>query len=183
MVHYCSQLPSGLIQCLLFASSSPDAKLLGVEYIVSEYTFNTLPDAEKPLWHSHTFEVASAQLACLAFRSKEGKEHKPSQEEEDALAKALFRTYGKTVHTWHPPLADLPLGPPHLMMASTKDNPSPPTEHDIQARDKTYGIDTQASRAHRSEFLDETEQPAQGADDWQKTGLAPEFEIASRKLK
>ncbi|KAH8489424.1 hypothetical protein Peur_059051 [Populus x canadensis] len=33
------------------------ARLIGVEYIISENLFLTLADVEKPLWHTHEYEI------------------------------------------------------------------------------------------------------------------------------
>jgi hypothetical protein len=60
--HYCTHNHSDdLHQCLVFDSNEPGARLIGVEYIVSEATFNTLDDEEKKYWHSHKFEIESGQ--------------------------------------------------------------------------------------------------------------------------
>ena len=34
-----------------------EANLIGIEYIVSERVFDSLPEAEKPYWHPHNYEV------------------------------------------------------------------------------------------------------------------------------
>ena len=60
--HYCAMLNEELIQCVIYDGNVKDAKLMGVEYIVSERLFNTLPEQEKALWHSHVHEVKSGQL-------------------------------------------------------------------------------------------------------------------------
>jgi hypothetical protein len=39
-----------------------DARLIGVEYIISEKLFDTLSDEEKRLWHSHDYEVKGGIL-------------------------------------------------------------------------------------------------------------------------
>jgi hypothetical protein len=55
--HYCAILNEDVIQCVIYDGNVKDAKLMGVEYIVSEKLFAGLPAAEKPLWHSHVHEV------------------------------------------------------------------------------------------------------------------------------
>jgi hypothetical protein len=45
-----------------------DANLIGIEYILSERLFETLPDDEKPSWHPHNYEILSGQLAAPACR-------------------------------------------------------------------------------------------------------------------
>ncbi|RYG23317.1 MAG: DUF1264 domain-containing protein, partial [Chitinophagaceae bacterium] len=60
--HYCTQLNEDVVQCMIFDGNGKDAKIMGVEYIVSERLFKTLPGEEKKLWHSHHHEVKSGTL-------------------------------------------------------------------------------------------------------------------------
>ena len=60
--HYCAILNEDVIQCVIYDGNTKDAKLMGVEYILSEQLFAGLPAAEKSLWHSHVHEVKSGQL-------------------------------------------------------------------------------------------------------------------------
>jgi Protein of unknown function (DUF1264) len=41
-----------------------DARLIGIEYIISEQRFRDLPDEEKRLWHGHHYEVKSGILVA-----------------------------------------------------------------------------------------------------------------------
>ncbi|KAL2925510.1 Oil body-associated protein 1A [Bienertia sinuspersici] len=87
-----------------------DARLIGVEYIVSENLFMTLPDAEKKMWHSHEYEVKSGVLFLPGV---------PGAIQRQDLAK-VAQTYGKTIHFWQVDRGDnLPLGLPQVMMALT----------------------------------------------------------------
>lgn len=74
-------------------------------------TFATLPEEEKKLWMSHSYEVTAGLLIAPELREREEKE----------LMKILITTYGKAIHTWHSHMLDLPLGIPHYVMAYTKD--------------------------------------------------------------
>src|SRR5688572_23182636 len=110
--HYCTHLNEDAIQCVIFDGNGGDAKLMGVEYIVSGTLFATLPTDEKRLWHSHVHEVRSGQL--IAPGVPEVAEHE--------LMEKLAGTYGKTWHTWHTDRdLELPLGIPMLMMGFTRD--------------------------------------------------------------
>ena len=60
--HYCSHLNADVWQCIIYESDKRNARLIGVEYIISEKLFNGLPPEEKKLWHSHRYEVMSGQL-------------------------------------------------------------------------------------------------------------------------
>ncbi len=55
--HYCMHYNQDMRQCAIFDSPETDARLIGVEYIISEKLFDTISDEEKKLWHSHDYEV------------------------------------------------------------------------------------------------------------------------------
>lgn len=153
--HYCAILNEELIQCVIYDGNVKDAKLMGVEYIVSERLFKTLPAAEKALWHSHVHEVKSGQL--IAPGIPEAAEHE--------LMKKLVNTYGKTFHTWHTDLQkDLPIGVPQLMMGFTADGQA--NAEMAAARDKRFGIDSAAKKKNREDIP--TPAIAEGADGWQQ---------------
>ena len=98
--HYCMSRSEEMHQCLLYDSSEKNAKLLGVEYIISDRLYRELPDAEKKYWHPHTYEVLAGGLIA------------PSMKPEDELTfmKALLTTWGKTWHTWPDPRTPVPDG-------------------------------------------------------------------------
>lgn len=47
---------------MIYDPDKPNARLIGIEYIISEKLFQTLPEEEKKLWHSHVYEVKSGVL-------------------------------------------------------------------------------------------------------------------------
>ena len=47
---------------MLYDSPAKNARLIGVEYMISPRLFATLDAEEKRLWHSHVFEVKSGML-------------------------------------------------------------------------------------------------------------------------
>ena len=49
-------------QCIIYDSNKADAKLIGIEYIISRKLFDTLPAEERKYWHSHEYEV---RQSCL----------------------------------------------------------------------------------------------------------------------
>ena len=58
--HYCGHLNEDFIQCVIFDGNSENAKIMGVEYIVSKALFNRLAKEEKHLWHSHATRCVPA---------------------------------------------------------------------------------------------------------------------------
>jgi hypothetical protein len=110
--HYCGHQNEDMRQCLIYDSPDADARLIGLEYIVSENLFLGLPDEEKPLWHSHEYEVKSGVLFMPGV---------PGPIERQDLEK-VAKTYGKVFHFWQVDRGDnLPLGLPQIMMALTRD--------------------------------------------------------------
>ena len=153
--HYCSHLSDDVLQCIVYDSEKKDARIIGIEYIVSAKIFESLPADEKKFWHSHNYEVKSGALTAPGA---------PEAAEKD-LMKVLIGTYGKTWHTWQVDRGDkLPLGIPQLMMAFTKDGQLDPK---IAAeRDKLYSVSVAAKKAARADIADAKLDP--GADAWQK---------------
>lgn len=153
--HYCSILNEEVIQCVIYDGNRKDAKLMGVEYIISEQLFARLPGAEKALWHSHVHEVKSGQL--IAPGIPEVAEH--------ALMEKLVNTYGKTWHTWHTDLnKELPLGVPQLMMGFTADGQADPKM--VSERDSRFGVNSLEKKKARADIPAPKIDP--GADAWNK---------------
>ncbi|XP_044500633.1 oil body-associated protein 1A-like [Mangifera indica] len=110
--HFCGHQNEEMRQCLIYNSPEADAKLIGIEYIISEKLFLTLPDSEKPLWHTHEYEVKSGMLFMPGV---------PGPIQRQDLDK-VCKTYGKTIHFWQVDRGDnLPLGIPQIMMSLTRD--------------------------------------------------------------
>ncbi|MEJ8852695.1 OBAP family protein [Variovorax rhizosphaerae] len=153
--HYCAIVNDELIQCVVYDGNAKDAKLMGVEYIVSERLFRTLPDTERKLWHSHVHEVKSGQLIAPGI----------PQAAEHELMKKLISTYGKTFHTWHTDRQkELPLGVPQLMMGFTSDGMA--SSEMVSARDRRFGVDSAEKRKNREDIV--APPVATGADAWQR---------------
>jgi hypothetical protein len=153
--HYCTILNDDVIQCVIYDGNVKDAKLMGVEYIVSEKLFKGLPEPEKALWHSHVHEVKSGQLIAPGLPLAA----------EHVLMEKLVHTYGKTWHTWHTDLdKQLPLGMPQLMMGFTADGQADPAM--VGARDQRFGVDSAIRRKDRESIATPVIDP--GADSWQR---------------
>ena len=60
--HYCSHVTEEFYRCVIYDGNEAGARLIGVEYIVSERIFKSLPEEEKALWHSHRDETLSGAL-------------------------------------------------------------------------------------------------------------------------
>lgn len=89
--HYCRQVNQDFAQCVPFDGNSPEANLNGVESIISERLFETLPARERTFWHPHNYEILSGQLVMPGL---------PDVAERQALA-GKMNSYGKTCHLWN----------------------------------------------------------------------------------
>jgi hypothetical protein len=151
--HFCIHLRHDLHQCVIFDRNAPDARLIGIEYIISEERFRNLPDDEKRLWHSHHYEVKSGLLTAPGI----------PELAERAYFKDLVTTYGKTFHTWQYDRDDFPYGIPQLMMGFTEDGQA--SDALIAARDRRLGLSTTDRRRQRAEIP--TPDLVPGANSWQ----------------
>jgi len=139
--HYVTQINEDLHQAIIFDGNGDDAKIMGVEYIVSEKLFKSLDEEEKKLWHSHHYEVKSGTLIAPGI---------PDQVEL-VLMENLVSTYGKTIHTWHTDRElDLPLGIPLIMMGFTEDGQLNPEL--LEERDRNFDISTEEKRNQRQDI-------------------------------
>jgi hypothetical protein len=153
--HYVSQLNEDIHQAIIFDGNEKDAKIMGVEYIISEKLFKTLDEEEKKLWHSHHYEVKSGTLIAPGI---------PEVAEHELMEK-LVSTYGKTIHTWHTDQQrTLPIGAPMIMMGFTQDGQLNPNL--LAARDKRFNITTEEKRKNRDDIVMPEVDPMANA--WEK---------------
>jgi hypothetical protein len=140
--HFCRQMNEDFAQCALFDGNGADANLIGLEYIISEHLFATLPVEERSYWHPHNGEILSGQLAAPGLPDIA----------EKALMRQKMNSYGKTWHTWDASHgAKLPLGPPGLAWSFSRFGEADPAV--IADRDRRLGIDTEAKRQERQDLV------------------------------
>ncbi|MFG3105498.1 OBAP family protein [Streptomyces tendae] len=163
--HFCIHLQHDLHQCVIFDRNAPDARLIGIEYIISEERFRALPEDEKRLWHSHHYEVKSGSLTAPGIPDLA----------EHAYFEDLVTTYGKTFHTWQYDRDDFPYGIPQLMMGFTEDGQA--SDEMIRARDDRLGISTSGKRENRADIP--MPEVAPGANAWE-SGRSVQTRIEER---
>ena len=140
-------------QYVIFDGNTRNAKLMGVEYVVSKKLFDTLSEDEKKLWHIHVYEVASGTLIAPG---------RPEKAEHEFMEKMIGAS-GKTWHTWHTDEQhNLPVGIPHLMMGFTDDGQLAPSL--VADRDRRFSISTSERRKSREKITVPPTTP--GADSW-----------------
>ena len=107
--HYCAAHTGGpegdVFQCVLFDGTGKNAKLVGVEYLISDAAYRKLPDEEKKYWHAHTYEVLGGGLIAPGMDPKD----------EMNFMKVILTTWGKAWHTWPDPSKPVPVGEPMLI--------------------------------------------------------------------
>lgn len=155
--HYCHQVNQDFAQCTLFDSNTKNANLNGIEYIISEKLFETLPEAEKKYWHPHNGEILSGQLVAPGIPAAA----------EKALMQSKMNSYGKTWHVWNTghegmPADKLPMGPAMLAWSFSRDGEAIPEL--IEKRDQRLAIDSAEKRQQRTN-LQKLANPQSGVDD------------------
>jgi hypothetical protein len=106
--HFCKSLSDDLSQCLLYDGTGPNARLLGIEYLVSADIYRKMPAEEQAYWHDHENEVDAGLLRSLTEQGNA---------EKATLAK-IRTLYGKVFHTWVAG-KQYPEGPAKLFWAVT----------------------------------------------------------------
>ena len=145
--HFCRQVNEDFAQCVLFDGDSKDANLNGIEYIISERLFESLPDEEKHYWHPHNYEILSGQLVAPNL---------PDVAEME-LMRGKMNSYGKTWHVWNTggigmPGDKLPLGEARLAWSFNHDGEA--RAGLVEQRDQRLGIDSQDIRSKRAELAE-----------------------------
>ena len=167
--HYCHQVNEDFAQCTLFDNNTRNAKLNGIEYIISEKLFETLPANERKFWHPHNGEILSGQLVAPGIPAAA----------EKALMRTKMNSYGKTWHTWntghegHPP-DGLPLGPAALAWSFSRDGEALPGM--VERRNREMGIDQAEKRRQRAD-LQQLAKPQSGVDDLKGKFARPTTDI------
>jgi hypothetical protein len=110
--HFCKPVNADLNQCVLYDGTGPDARLIGVEYLVSDAVYQKMPAEEKAFWHDHKYEIDTGLLKSLT----------QSGEDEQKTLAAVRPLWGKVYHTWASG-RDYPRGPARLYWSVTGEAP------------------------------------------------------------
>jgi Protein of unknown function (DUF1264) len=102
--HYCKVVtPDPFIECLLYKTEDPNAKLIGIEYIVAKTLTRdekvVPPAIWKRVWHDHETEIATGNVKVLDLPPDKAKE----------VADTVAKTDGIIFSLW-PEGAKLPTG-------------------------------------------------------------------------
>jgi hypothetical protein len=171
--HFCHQVNEDFAQCALFDGNTKDANLNGIEYIISEKLFTSLPAEEKQYWHPHNYEILSGQLVAPGL----------PEVAEQALMKSKMNSYGKTWHVWNTGsmgvgAEKLPLGKPKLAWSFNRDGEAKPGL--VERRDRKMDINTSELRKDRQDLV-ALAKPQAGVEALQKQFSGPTQAIAGVK--
>ncbi|XP_027163399.1 oil body-associated protein 2A-like isoform X1 [Coffea eugenioides] len=172
--HYVNRLNQDFLQCAVYDSDDSTARLIGVEYIVSDKIFQTLPPEEQKLWHSHAYEITAG--LWMNPRAPEAIQ-KPELRD-------LAQTYGKFWCTWQVDRGDrLPLGPPALMMSPQGVNRGMVMPELVRKRDEKYKVSTDNLRMSRADVTVPETVLLSNADYWMQSekGFAVDVEQTDMK--
>ena len=141
--HFCRARNEEFTQCVIFDANTANANLVGIEYIISERLFESLPPEEQQLWHPHNYEILAGQLVAPGL----------PEVAEHAFLEKKMNSYGKTWHLWDTGAADqktLPLGPAMLAWSFNADGEL--SKELAAERDKRMNIDIAQKRASRKDL-------------------------------
>ncbi|KAL5732286.1 Oil body-associated protein 2B [Ranunculus cassubicifolius] len=171
--HYVARINEDVLQCAVYDSDASDAHLIGVEYIVSDKIFETLPEEEQKLWHSHAYEIKSGLWVTPRA---------PEVLQKPELAN-LTRSYGKFWCTWQTDRGDpLPMGAPALMLSPQAVNLGMVHPVLLEKRDAKYGISSAHLMQSRME-LPEPEWINPRADYWKQAGKGFAIDVEQTEMK
>ena len=99
--HYCKPISADVLQCLLFESTDPNARLTDIEYFIAKSVSRTaVPlDTWNRFYHDHAVEIATGRVQVLDLPEDKAKE----------IAAAAAQTDGIIFHLW-PDGAKAPTG-------------------------------------------------------------------------
>uniref|UniRef100_A0A0E0JNI6 DUF1264 domain-containing protein n=1 Tax=Oryza punctata TaxID=4537 RepID=A0A0E0JNI6_ORYPU len=173
--HFVSRLNQDVLQCAVYDSDKPSARLIGVEYIVSDAIFESLHPEEQKLWHSHAYEVKAGLWTDVGV---------PERLQSSEMAR-MAKTYGKLWCTWQVDRGDaLPLGAPALMVSPQAVEPGRVHAELVRGRDERYKIDSSAQglKGARVE-MDEPEWINPNADYWRQHGKGFAVDVTATEMK
>lgn len=166
--HYCAHLNEDVRQCILYDSPEANARLIGIEYMITPKLYNELPSEERRLWHSHVFEVKSGMLIMpqpnplvpsAAWEAAETKE-----------MESVVELYGKVYHLWQTDKDHkVPLGEPQLMTSFTQADQMPQFDRLVGDRDGRFGADFNKKRELRKHIQEPQVHPDADAA-WKQGG-------------
>jgi hypothetical protein len=108
----CEPLNNAVSHYLLYDGPGPDARLVGVEYLVSDEVYRRMPADEKLYWHAHECERDAGLLSSPS----------PPRSDAKATRVEVGTLWGKVYRTWVSG-GDFPRGPSWPFWSDTGELP------------------------------------------------------------
>jgi len=110
--HWCKGgLTGGILECQIYDSDAPTARLVEIETIVPTKVWQTFPKSEQALWHYHKVEIPLVHATLPGM---------PAAQQKKVVA-SLLETYGKIWMLWDPvdTSGGWPTGKPSIVVLPT----------------------------------------------------------------
>ncbi|KAM0919167.1 hypothetical protein ACQ4PT_008371 [Festuca glaucescens] len=173
--HFVSRLTQDVLQCPVYDSDDKNARLIGVEYIVSRKIFEALPKEEQRLWHSHAHEIKAGLWASPRV---------PETLEKTELADHMAGTFGKFWCTWQVDRGDrLPLGAPALMVSPQAERIATVLPDLVRKRDHKYSFSTEELKAARADVEVPADPRPGQADYWVRHHKGFAVDVVPHEMK
>lgn len=117
-------------QCLLFNKDGPGASLIGVEYIVGKYKYDTFSDKEKKEWYPLEHEVKSGLLAFPRLGKLEA----------DKFVHSMSEGYSKSVMLYNPAIGSFEHNRLYCITKDVKLSPELMKKRDVMCKVNTTEI-------------------------------------------
>jgi hypothetical protein len=104
--HWCKTVAGGLLECQIYDSDAPDARLVEVETIVSPAVYNSFSPSEQALWHYHKTELQKVHATLPGM----------TPDEAAKTIAMITNTYGKVWMLWDPLVNTNPVGSPTVIV-------------------------------------------------------------------
>jgi len=140
--HYCAGLENGFVQCATYDGIGANSSLVGIELIISNDTFASLPESEKAFWYPHSFNILNGLLVLPDV---------PAAQELTVLA-SLINTYAKSIHFWQPN-SDFPSGVPKLFYGIEREDQIDESVADEMSRQLNLGTTWQERAEQRKSLI------------------------------
>jgi hypothetical protein len=126
VAHYCQPLNPDFIQCIVYDGNTKNARMIGIEHIISDAEYKKLAPGEQKYWHPHDGEVDSGMLDLPGM----------AEDKKKDLLQMIRTTHGKTWHVWDAHAGKIPAGKPTLMWAIDPQKMNAKTKSGVEERKK-----------------------------------------------
>lgn len=105
--HWCKPVAGGMIECQIYDSDAPDARLVEVETIVTPAVYKSFNAQEQALWHYHKTEIPKVNATLPGMPEDQAKK----------VVASMLDTYGKVWMLYDPAATNnMPTGMPTVIV-------------------------------------------------------------------